>query len=148
MRCYVLFALFALSLFFNAYQLARDQARPATPLVAVVPATLSSEDLGLLPEQARALDSVRVFAAIRWERREEQRAHVEAQLIDLLQQGAAVPEAVATGLDQYLELDGEFRYRVYAELLKWSDTRTPEQRAELARRLRERDLSALVAQWY
>ncbi|MDX5378115.1 MAG: hypothetical protein LPK08_11450 [Halomonas sp.] len=141
----VLFGLLAISLFANAYLFARSQAALPAPRPAAM--LIAPADLGLTPDQALALESVRRFAEIRAARREEQRAVPEARLRHALTDATVSAAALDEALEEIGAIDAEYRYRLVGELIKWRDGLSPAQRTRLAAELEQRGLGALISQW-
>jgi hypothetical protein len=139
-----LFALLAISLFFNAYLFARVQDRAVSTLEAP---RLGAQQLDLTGDQALALESVRRFAEIRWQRRAEQRLEPMATLQAAVVDPATPPEVVSTAIEDLGTIDAQYRFRLMGELSKWSETLGPAQRARLAAALDEQGMGALVPHW-
>ncbi len=143
-RFRLLFALLAISLFFNAYLFARVQDR-AVPTPEVP--QLGAQQLDLTGDQALALESVRRFAEIRWQRREEQRLEPMDVLERAVLDPATPPEVVSAAIEDLGTIDAQYRFRLMGELSKWSGTLGPAQRARLATALAEQGMDALVPHW-
>jgi uncharacterized membrane protein len=141
----VLFGLLAISLFANAYLFARSQA--ALPMPQPAETRIAPADLGLTPDQALALESVRRFAEIRAARREEQRAVPEARLRQALTGATVSAAALDEALEEIGAIDDEYRYRLVGELIRWCDGLSPAQRRRLAAELEREGLDALIPQW-
>ena len=143
-RFRLLFALLAISLFFNAYLLARSQdaARQAevSPR-AVLPV------LDLTPDQALGLESVRRFAEIRWQRRAERQAVPMAVLRQALSDLDTPAADIATAIEDLGTIDAQYRMRVMGELSKWSESLQPAQRARLDSELARSGIASLVPRW-
>lgn len=144
LRFRLLFALFAVSLFFNTYLLARSQGSPPPEPASML---LSAQSLDLTADQALGLESVRRFAEIRWQRRDEQRV----EPLETLRRAVVDPETPPEVVDQALEelgiIDAQYRYRLFGELSKWSAQLGPVQRARLNDELSVHGLEALVPHW-
>ena len=147
LRFRLLFVMLAVSLFFNAYLFARIQAAPPAPAATSPVSPITAQTLDLTGDQALALESVRRFAAVRWQRREEQRIGP----MHVLEQAAADPatpaEAVATAIEELGTIDAQYRFRLMGELNRWSASLEPAQRARLRAALEAQGMDALVAHW-
>lgn len=141
----LLLGLLAISLFANAYLFARSQDAPPAPWPTVTP--IAPADLGLTPDQALALASVRRFAEIRAARRAEQRAVPEARLRQALSDTTVSAAALDEALEEIGAIDAEYRYRLVGELIRWRDGLSPAQRGRLATELEQRGMDALILQW-
>lgn len=141
-RSGLLFALLAVSLFFNAYLLARSQN-----VAAPAPTLLTAKQLDLTADQALALESIRRYAAIRAARRAERQSEPLAVLQDALVDLSVSAEAVNVAVEELGTIDAQYRVRLIAELSKWSETLGPPQRSHLQSALAEQGLDALVEHW-
>ena len=144
LRFRVLFALLAISLFFNAYLFARVQ-NPVAPTGE--PPAISARQLDLTGDQALALESVRGFAAVRSQRRDEQRGEPMSVLYRALVDPSTSAEAVDAAIEELGTIDAQYRFRLMGELIKWSEKLEPAQRARLDAALAEAGMEALVADW-